>query len=532
VLAPIVVAFGLVLVIACANVANMMLARAMSRQREIGIRLSLGASRSRIIRQLLTESVLLALPAAVAAFVISSLTVDLCLRAMFATLPPQATEYIRLLPLPSDLRVWGFSVAAGVLSALLFGLAPAVQSTRANLVQTARGDFMYDVRPARARNTLVIVQIAASALLLICAAVLLRGATGFARVNTGLRMHGVVDIEIQEKSRMRVLAALADEPVVLNVAGMTPGPPLSQRAFRISVGPVEMPDLVRTGVRFTSPEYFSVFDIPLSSGRSFTGEEGRVGAAVTIVSQSAAHRFWPDGQAIGRSLRLVPDELTAARNARVQRYQSVRVVGVARDVVDGYSSDEEARIALYLPTSPQEPGTTLLVRVNGDPEAAIRRLDAVLTASVPGALEQIFNMQTFADFRMYPFRAAYWVSTAVGLLALLLTISGIYGVLSYLVTQRTKEIGIRMALGADVRHVTGFVMNQSLRLATVGLVVGALLALGVSKLLAAQLIMMNTFDAIAYAGGIVVVLAACLAAACVPTYAAARVDPISALRHE
>jgi predicted permease len=532
VLAPIVIAFGLVLVIACANVANMMLARAMSRQREIGTRLSLGASRSRIIRQLVTESVLLALPAAVAAFVISFVAVDLTLRALFATLPAQATEYIRLMPLTPDLRVFAFSVAAAVLSALAFGLAPAVQSTRTNIIQTGRGGFLRDLRPARARNTLVIVQIAASALLLICAAVLLRGATSFARVDTGLQTHGVVAIEIQEKARMRVLAALADEPVVLSVAGVAPGAPLNENALRIPVGPVDLPDLVQTSVRWTSRDYFSVFDIPLSAGRSFTDEEGRAGAPVTIVSQSAAHRFWADGQALGRSLRLAPDNVSTARNPRLQRFRSVRVIGVARDVVDGHSSDEDARIALYLPTSPQEPGAKLLVRVNGEPEAAMRRLDAVLTVRAPGALEQIFNMQTFADFRLYPFRAAYWVSTAVGLLALLLTISGVYGVLSYLVTQRTKEIGIRMALGADVGHVTGLVVNQSLRLAAIGIGVGALLALCVSKLLAAQLIMMNTFDALAYSGGSLVVLAACLAAACVPAYAAARVDPIGALRHD
>jgi predicted permease len=532
VLTPVVVAFGLVLVIACANVANMMLARAMARQREIGTRLSLGASRARIIRQLLTESVLLAVPAAVVAFVISSLTVDLSLRAMVATLPPQAAEYIRLMPLTPDLRVFAFSVAAGLLSALLSGLAPAVQSTRAELVQTARGDFMYDIRPARARSTLVIVQIAASALLLICAAVLLRGANAFARVNTGLRTFGVADLEIQEKSRTRVLAVLSEEPVVLNVAAMTPGPPLSERALDMAVGPVETPNLVSTGVRYTSAEYFSVFDIPLSGGRGFTQEEGRAGAAVAIVSQSAARRFWPDAQAIGRSLRIVWDERTTLRDERVRRYQTVRVIGIARDVLDGYSNEEMARVALYLPTSPQEPGARLLVRVNGDPETAIRTLDGVLTARVPGGLVQIFHMQTFANFRMYPFRVASWASTVVGSLALLLTLSGIYGVLSYLVTQRAKEIGIRMALGAEVRHVTALVMSQSLRLAGAGLAVGALFALGVSKILATRLVMMNTFDALAYVSGSLVVLAACLAAACVPTVRAARVDPISALRHD
>jgi predicted permease len=530
ILTPIVVAFGLVLVIACANVANMMLARALSRQREIATRLSLGASRARIIRHLVTESLLLAVPAAVAAFGISVLAVDLCLRALYGTLPPQAAEYIRLMPLAPDLRVFAFSVVAGLVSALVFGLPPAVQSTRTHIVQSGLRVLPADLRPARSRNTLVIVQIAGSALLLICAAVLLRGAISFALVNTGLRTHGVIAIEIQEKARIGVLSALADEPVALNVAGVTPGAPLSDSAVRVPVGPIESPELVRAGVRWTSRDYFKVFDIPFSSGRGFTDQEGEAGSTVAIVSQSAAGRFWPDGQAVGRSLRLTPDDFIMARYPRLQRYRSVRVIGIARDVVDGYG--EDARIAVYLPTSPQEPGAKLLVRVNGDPEGAMRRLDAVLSARTPGALEQIFHMQTFADFRLYPFRAAYWLSAAVGLLALLLTVSGVYGVLSYLVTQRTKEIGIRMALGAGAGHVTGLVVNQSLRLAAIGLAAGALLALCVSKLLAAQLMMMNTFDVIAYCGGAGVVLVACLAASCVPAYAAARVDPIGALRHD
>src|SRR5438445_2582017 len=172
---PIIVAFGLVLLIACANVANMLLARAMARQREIGIRLAIGAGRARIVRQLLTESVLLALPAAAVGFGISKAAIELGVRLMFATLPRGYLEFITLLPLQPDARVFGFMIAAAVVSALLFGLAPAIQATRLNVMQAARGEFTTDYRPARLRNALVVGQVTVSVLLLICAAVLLRG---------------------------------------------------------------------------------------------------------------------------------------------------------------------------------------------------------------------------------------------------------------------------------------------------------------------------------------------------------------------
>jgi len=158
-LSPILATFALVLLIACANVANMMLARAMSRQREIGIRLALGAARGRLVRQLLTESILLALPAAAAGFLVSQATIDLGVRVMFATLPPEFAQLIRVAPLPPDGRVFGFMLAAALASALLFGLAPAMQATRTNVMQAARGDFTSEFRPARLRNSLVVGQI-------------------------------------------------------------------------------------------------------------------------------------------------------------------------------------------------------------------------------------------------------------------------------------------------------------------------------------------------------------------------------------
>src|SRR6266705_1586506 len=207
-------ATSLVLLIACANVANMMLARAMSRQREIGIRLALGAARGRLVRQLLTESILLALPAAAAGFRVSQATIGLGVRVMFATLPPEFAQFIRVAPLPPDVRVFGFMLAAALASALLFGLAPAIQATRTNVMQAARGDFTSEFRPARLRNSLVVGQIIVCVLLLITAGVLLRGANRIQNLDIGLRTRDVIEIAIQEKARARVLDRLSSDPSV------------------------------------------------------------------------------------------------------------------------------------------------------------------------------------------------------------------------------------------------------------------------------------------------------------------------------
>ena len=218
VLFPVLAAFALILLIACANVANMMLARAMARQREIGIRLSLGAARGRLIRQLLTESVMLALPAAFAGFLISRAAIAAALRAMLATLPREFVDFITIVPLDPDVRVFAFMMAAAIVAALLFGLAPAIQATRNNVVQASRGDFGNEFRPQRLRNTLLVVQITVCAMPLICAGVLLRGANGIHNRDIGLRTADVIWIEVPEKSRVPVISRLAAEPLVQTIA--------------------------------------------------------------------------------------------------------------------------------------------------------------------------------------------------------------------------------------------------------------------------------------------------------------------------
>src|SRR6266478_1942930 len=370
-LSPILAAFALVLLIACANVANMMLARAMSRQREIGIRLALGAARSRLVRQLLTESILLALPAAAAGFLVSQATISLGVRVMFATLPPEFAQFIRLAPLPPDVRVFGFMLAAALASALLFGLAPAIQATRTNVMQAARGDFTSEFRPARLRNSLVVGQITVCVLLLVTAGIMLRGATRIQSLDIGLRTRDVVEIAIQEKARARVTDRLSSDPAVqiLAAAGSAP---LNGAFPAVSVAPADGDVVLHTAYNRVPAEYFRVLEIPIVRGRNFTSEEVNSGAPVVVVSQATAQQLWPNQDALGRSLRLVPDRRVAPS---LQRYQVVSVVGIARDVTSVWIGNGVDKDLVYFPATQRAAGATLLVRVQGDVETARRRLE-------------------------------------------------------------------------------------------------------------------------------------------------------------
>jgi predicted permease len=527
-LSPILVAFTLVLLIACANVANMMLARAMSRQREIGIRLALGAARGRLVRQLLTESILLALPAAAAGFLISQATIGLGVRVLFATLPPEFTQLIRVAPLPPDVRVFGFMLAAALASALLFGLAPAIQATRTSVMQAARGDFTSELRPARLRNSLVIGQITVCVLLLITAGILLRGANRIQSLDIGLRTRDIVAIKIHEKARTRVLDRLSSDPSVEILAGAT-YVPMNGAFPTVSVAPADGGGVLNTSYNRVSAEYFTVLAIPIVRGRNFTREEVNSGAPVVVISQATAQQLWPNQDALGRSLRVVPGRRMVPS---LPRSQVVSVVGIARDVMSGWIGMGVDKALVYFPATERAAGTTLLARVRGDVETARRKLDVDLNAIFPGAVDEINKLQAFVAGNIYPFRVAYWVSSAIGMLALLLTVSGIYGVLSYVVSQRTKEIGIRMAMGATTRAVAGRVLKESMKLGIIGTFFGVVLALGVSRVFATVLAMIDPFDGVACVGGAALALAACGAAAYFPASRAAGIDPITTLRYD
>jgi predicted permease len=523
VFAPLLAAFALVLVIACANVANMMLARAMARQREIGVRLSLGAGRARLIRQLLTESLLLAIPAALAGLLISQVTIHFIEDLLFRTMPPMLVELFHPVALTPDIRVFLFILAAAAASTLLSGLVPAIQATRPGLLYATRGDFSADFHPARLRNALVVSQVTVCVLLLICSGVLLRASRRLQESDVRLVAEGVLEIEGYGNPYAKIADRLEREPWVES-AGSAWRTPLMGPLRTIPVAPGA--DFVRAGYNFVSPQYFPIFRIPLVRGRNFAVEESRSGAPVVIVSEATAARFWPGQDALGQTLRIEPEA-----HKMQPAFHVARVIGIAGDVMSGWIGDGIDTTCIYFPTAPgAATSDVLLVRVKGEPEAVRRALDEATSSVAPGAVASIVPVEQAFSLQIYPFRAASWIASFLGVLALVLSLSGIYGVLSYLVSQRTKEIGIRMALGATTSSVVRIVLRQSMKLAAVGILIGATLALGVSRLFASELQNVNTFDAVAYLGSIALALAAALAAAYVPSRRAAGVDPVTALR--
>jgi predicted permease len=524
---PLFACVGLVLLIACANVANMMLARSMARQREIGIRLSLGAARLRLIRQLLTESVLLAVPAGVASFFVSRVAIDLSLHIIFSTMPSDLVALVPKISLPPDVHVFVFMVIAALASAVLFGLAPAIQATRPDVMAAARGEFTSDVRPMRFRNTLVIGQITVCVLFLICSGVLIRGDQAAQHLNVGYRTHQVVFMAVSDKSRAKLLTRLTNAPAVENIAAASTIPLDSMPpSLNISAGG---PMAVRAWWNAVSPEFFDVLEIPILGGRNFTADEAKAGAPVAIISELAARTLFPKNSPVGREIQIPRDPGSDPREA--PEYQVLRVVGVAKNIVTFRSDGGSDPPLIYFPVTRQNL-KRILLRVRGEVETVRRELVTDLDATLPGAIEEIHPLDQWFAKDVYIFAMASWIGEALAVLALLLTLSGIYGVLSYLVTQRTKEIGIRMALGATTGAVTRLVLGQSARLALIGIGIGSVLALGVSRLLATALVFVHAFDVLAYGGGVLVVTAAALITAYIPSRRAARIDPVTTLRYD
>jgi hypothetical protein len=350
------------------------------------------------------------------------------------------------------------------------------------------------------------------------------------KVDIGFKTRGVVVIGIGEKSRTNILGRISSEPIVEMVAaasstplnGMLPGVPVSTSAGET---------VPNAWYNHVSPQYFPLLEIPILSGRNFTADEARSRAPVAIISEATARRLWPHADAVEQEIRIGHDA-QIHWGEQVPQFSAVRVVGVVRDVVTCCIPWGKDPTLIYFPTTPASPKNSLLIGVKVDTEAARRKLDTVLGAVVPGAVGEIHPLEQYFAGGIYPFRAASWISSALGGLALVLTLSGIYGVLSYLVTQRTKEIGIRVALGATTRGVTRLVVAQSVRLALVGIGLGSALSLGISRLLASHLTFINTFDALAYGGGMMVVASACLAAGYFPSRRAARINPITTLRYD
>jgi putative ABC transport system permease protein len=519
-----------VLLIGCANVANLLLSRNAAREHELAIRAALGAGRGRIVRQLLTESLLLALLGGAGALLFASWGVE-----ALKTLGPR--DIPRLNEAALDLPVLGFTLVVALLTGLIFGMAPAWQHSRLNMNTAIKdGARMAGAGARRLRQLLAVLEIAFALLLLIGAGLMLKSFARLQQVAPGFDARGGLTMEInlaqakyaRGEQRVafiqQVLEGLKTLPGV-EFVGVTHRLPLrgnSGIGFQIEGRPAPPPgQSIPVNWRSISPDYFRAMGAPLAAGRTFTEEEAWQKLSAVIINQTFQRRYWPDENPLGKRIKIgpAPDWVT--------------VVGVAADVKEsGLNADTEA--GLYLPyVIAPSPAITLVLRTGPEPlslagaaSAAIRRVDSEQAVSKISTLEQLLS-ETVAQPRFNTGLLALFA-----LLALLLAAVGIYGVMSYAVASRTQEIGLRMAMGAQARDVLKLVVGQGMRMVAFGLALGLLAALGLTRWLKTFLFGVEATDPLTYAVIAVLLAAVALLACYIPARRAAKVDPLVALRHE
>jgi predicted permease len=443
--------------------------------------------------------------------------------------PAAFVAFIRVPSLETDWRVVAFVLLASAGAALLFGLVPAIQTTRSRLVEANRGDFSADHRPSRLRSFLIVVQVTVCALLMICSGIALRSQHRVAGQDIRMRTQGVFNLILSKGLRPDGVDRLRASPGIEDVAAVWRAP-IESELVKLAVAPSGSTNEVLAGYNFVSPEYFSMLRIPLLRGRLFTADESRSHAGVVVISEATAQHFWPGRNPLGESISILAKRQKDGRSDRLPAFSTARVIGVVGDVMSGYAALQVDSSCLYFPTAAGYGPDSLMVSVPGSKQAGRHDIEAALDRISPGLAEQINALDDIRLTMIYPFRVAFWIAGFLGALALMLTASGIYGVLSYLVNQRTKEIGIRMALGAGTGAVVRMVMSQCLRLVLIGIAAGGGLAMLFAPLFQHEVEAIQPYDAAAYIGAIAVVAVAALAASLRPAQRAVAVEPISALR--
>lgn len=536
VLSPVFAAFALVLVTACANVSNVMLARGVARQREIAVRLSLGASRGRVVRQLFTEGLLISFVAGLGALAFAGVALRTAIAAFFGTLPPFVAGILRVVPLDLDYRVFLFAIAAAMVATVMFALIPALQASRLSLIDAVRGGGGSGRHGSRLRHALVIGQVAVSIVLVTLAVTLARNGAALGSIDLGFQSDGVISINVRGEHDdliQRLVPTLAADPRVAEVAA-TGGNPLFIRTRSVAAAPVEGGAAHPVRYTFVAPEYFPILRVPIVEGRAFRTDEARSAAPVAIVSLSTSRAFWPGEDPIGRKIRIERPEGRPVDE--LVGYTELTVVGTAPDVVSGMMFDGPDAGHIYLPiTSDDRHATAALVRGRTPRELGPEALQEIFRriAKDPQVFEAL-PLNEMRDLQVYPLRAASWVGFLLGALALGLSVSGLYGVLIYTVNQRTREIGIRVALGATATAVVRLIVRQSARLATIGAGVGLVIAFASLKALssAVPLQTLSFLDATAFAAGVTLIVGAAALAVYHPARRATRIDPSQALRSD
>ena len=528
--ALIVAAFGLVLLVACANVTNLMLARGFGRQREIAVRLSLGANRRRVVRQLVIESLILAVPAAAVGLALTFATARIFPALIVATFPPNVVRVeIALLPLEPDLRVLAVLFAAAMLSAVTVGLAPAVRVTRANLVRAARGEAALDTQRSRLRTGLVAMQIGACVIFLIGAIGLLDEARRMANPNPGLSYERVADVRVAPRLRADLADRLASDPLVERVA-VAWRAPLAGTLQRVGVVASQSRIEQAAGYMVVSPAYFPLFDIQVVRGRAFTDLEADEGAPVALVSAATARTLWPGLDPIGQTLDI---RSVGVQSQRPPDHARVRIVGVVEDVVSGTLIEGVDATCVYFATGLRSPvPMSLLVRGRSDIADVRASIARAVDAFEPDAPYRIFPLREMVGIFAWVFQAFSVTASLLGIIGLLLAFSGTYSVVAFLVAQRTPEFGIRMALGASARQIIEGMMGETLHIALFGLGAGLAVALALERALRGAIETIPKFGPRSYVISAAIVLAATAVAALLPSLRASRIDPSKALRAE
>jgi len=531
-------ASGMVLLIACSNIANMSLARMTARRKEIGIRLALGASRWRLTRQLLTESLVLAGLGGAAGVLLSWGSARLFLPWLFARLDGGdfADTAFNLGP---DWRVLSFSFLLSFLSGIAFGLVPALRATRLDLnavikgVATAPGG-----RVARSwlRKGLVVAQVALCFLLLIPAGLLLRALTNALSIDPGFETKRllIVFYSLELSGYDNARAKLFHQQLLERLAALPGVQMVSPNHGRDELATITLPgdkQIDSALFQWVSSNYLETVGTPLAQGRGFTGEEAQAKAPVLIVSETTARNLWPNENPLGKTLRL---ERSLRDGGRQIIFPAAEVVGVARDAQSA-GVGLIPPLLLYAPQAPTEwMDTSILVRTTR-PAVTMKELARKEAFALEPVLR--FNMATMEEFiaddpLVVGARVASGLAAALGGLALLLAAIGIYGVMAFSVAERTREIGIRMALGARARNTQALVVKQGMRLVLMGVLIAAPVSVAVAQVLRSMLFGLSTIDPATY-GGVALLLAIVALLACwAPARRAVRVDPITALRCE
>jgi putative ABC transport system permease protein len=519
-------AVGVLLLIACANVGSLLLARAMARRHDLAVRAALGASQRQLLRQLLTESAVLGIAGGLLGVALCALSID-----AFASLLP--AQVPRLRPIALDGRVLAFGLLLSLVATLVSGTGPALFLSKAGAQEILRASAGSAARGTRLRSVLVVAEVALALALLVGATLLGRSLQSVHRVEAGVVSAGlqVVNFTLPEarypEAGQRrfvegLLARGAAIPGVTAVAAASPLP-VGGRGLGLTVAPLDRqePNPPQSAFFALSPGALRLLGVAIERGREFAADDRAEGRPVVVVNETLARRLWPGEDPLGKRIGLGPGD-TQARE----------VVGVVREVRQALDVAPGPQIYAPIAQVPW-PFTTLIVRTALAPAALQRALraevdaiDSELPVEAPRTVDAVLA-GTVARRRF-----SALVLTGFAAAAMLLAVLGIHGTLAYLVAQRTREMGVRLALGAQRRAVLSLVLRDGLRLAATGVGLGLLLAWACSRALASQLFQISATDPLTYAGVSVALLAAAVLATLVPAWRATRVDPMVALRAE